>query len=193
MWLPQFSWKYAKFQNTSCACCWFASCWCLMMALHSDRVGERGAPSEGRWTWIDLSLMVTIRTDCLPGIATSCFVTGGTLFEDEVFLDAEHLSRSFGCLDLNLADLCVFSEALLTAVGDGLATMIFLPEGCLKCNVVSLIIVSLQIRRLLPNGRQRQLIHTFCKSVHFVSWKYNFLLLAPPCLWYDPCDHLIHS
>ena len=91
--------------------------------------------------------MVTIRTDCLPGIVTSCFVTGGTLFEDEVFLDAEHLSRSFGCLDLNLADLGVFSEALLTAVGDGLATMIFLPEGCLKCNVVSLIIVSLQIRR----------------------------------------------
>lgn len=124
---------------TSCSCRLFVSCWCLIIALHSTKVGDRGALSVGMWTLTVLSLIVTTRTDCPT--ETPCFAPdGGVLFNENAYGQLRFECCSWECCDFvfDLPELLGFVFKLFAVkggVGVAFTAVPFLPDPLLKDKV----------------------------------------------------------
>ena len=109
-----------------------------MIALHSTKVGDRGALSDGMWTFTCLSFIVTTRTDCPRGIP--CF-TGAGEVEDNLRAWGE-FELKFVCFSCRLYNFAFFFPELLGLMtgpladtgGEGvdLAARGIFPDPCLK-------------------------------------------------------------
>ena len=101
--------------HTSCSCLLFVSCWCLIIALHSTKVGDLGALSDGIWTLTVLSLIVTTRSDCPSGIPWFVAVEAAGVADNEKAY-GELKFVVFSCLLWNFI-LCFLPELLGFVIG----------------------------------------------------------------------------
>ena len=121
---------------TSCSCLLFVSCWCLMIALHSTKVGDRGALSVGMWTLTVFSLMVTTKRDFPEGMA--CFVgEDGVALNSKAYGELRFGRFSWGFCNFVfvLADVLDLEFVLLAdkgGVGVALVATPFFPVPVLK-------------------------------------------------------------
>lgn len=108
----------------------------MIIALHSTKVGDRGALSVGMCTLTVLSLIVTTKSDCPKGMP--CFAAGdGVAFNEKAYGELR-----FDCLSCELCDfvfalpeLLGFEFELLAdkgGVGVALCATPFFPEPYLK-------------------------------------------------------------
>ena len=101
--------------HTSCSCLLFVSCWCLIIALHSTKVGDLGALSDGIWTLTVLSLIVTTRSDCPSGIPWFVAVEAAGVADNEKAY-GELKFVVFSCLLWDFI-LCFLPELLGFVIG----------------------------------------------------------------------------
>ena len=109
------------------------------MALHSTKVGDRGALSVGMWTLTVLSLIVTTRSDCPWGMP--CFAPeGGVVFNANAYGELRFECFSWECWDFvfDFPELLGFEFKLFAdtgGVGVAFPSALFFPDTCLKTKV----------------------------------------------------------
>ena len=113
-------WTTEQFDNfvpihTSCSCFLLVSCWCFIIALHSTKVGDLGALSDGIWTLTVLSLIVTTRSDCPKGMPWFVAVAAGGVADSEKACDGLKFV-AFSCLLWDFI-LCFLPELLGFVIG----------------------------------------------------------------------------
>ena len=107
----------------------------MIIALHSTKVGDRGALSVGKCTLTVLSLTVTIKTECPEGM--TCFVAGdGVPFNEKAYGELRLECFSCECCDFAFAlpELLDFVVELLPdngGVGVALTATPIFPDPCL--------------------------------------------------------------